>query len=290
MAIQSLGQAFSWMAKTPLVWLSGVASAAILMLGWYLYTTIGVMTAVSVVTVLLFVLPAFLAGTYGIISENSTSAALFGRYAVTGYFRCLLPILLTILIAWLIWQFVAYLLMAFGMNLMASTQAAMFIFIPVIFFCYFADVTAVVNKLRMFQSIKDSFLRVMNGSIFTAVFYLINVMILLASSFVASFIWTTLAADQLMPLVNMTETELLAITPEEMLALFSEPGVIFATFVTLALCALILVPLFTVYKAVYFKKTAPIQLPTREEFAAATAAAAEQEGEYDEKGRWYKYK
>ncbi|MDV0444404.1 hypothetical protein [Methanorbis rubei] len=290
MAIQSLGQAFGWLVKTPLVWLSGIASAAILMLGWYLYTEIGVNTAISVVLVLSFVLPALFAGTYGLIAENSTSPSLFGKYAVHGYFRCLLPILLTILIAWVIWQFIAYLLMAFGMNLMASTQTAMFILIPIIFFCYFADVTAVVNKLRMFQSIKDSFLRVMNGSIFTAIFYLMNVMILIASSFVASFIWTVLAADQLMPLVSMTESEVLAMTPEEILALFASPEVIFATFVTISLCALILVPLLTVYKAVYFKKTSPIQLPTREEVAAATAAVAEQEGEYDEKGRWYKYK
>ena len=110
-----------------------------------------------------------------------------------------------------------------------------------------------------------------------------NVVILFAASFAASFIWTILAADQLMPLMHMTESELLAMTPEQILALFAAPEIIFASFATLALCALVLVPLFTVYKAVYFKKTAVVAFPERQ------AEQAVEEGEYDEKGRWYKY-
>lgn len=279
MAIQSLGRAFGYLIRTPLVWLSGVATAAILALGWYLYTNVGMMTAISVVFVLAFLLPALISGTYGIVAENSTSFALFRKYAVQGYFRCLLPTLLTFLIAYVIAQFISYILMIAGVGTMMSVQISTFVFIPVIFFCYFADVSAVVNKLRMFQSLKDSFLRVINGSFSVAVFYLVNVIILLTASFCGSFLWASIAAEQITPLAAMTESEILALTTDQLIALFSTPEMIFSAFTTLALCGLVLVPLLTVYKACYFTKTSVFELPQMEVA----------QGSYDEKGRWYKY-
>ncbi|HJK61000.1 MAG TPA: hypothetical protein O0X90_04555, partial [Methanocorpusculum sp.] len=67
MAVQSLGEAVGWMLRSPYVWLSGLWTAAILLISWYLYTNIGIMTAFSVAFVLAFVLPALIAGTYGIV-------------------------------------------------------------------------------------------------------------------------------------------------------------------------------------------------------------------------------
>ncbi len=280
MVLKSLGEAFGYLGKNPLVWTPGVAAAGIILIGYLLFQQIGILTASAVVFVLLFILPFLLAGVYGIISEETGSFSVFRHYAVTGYFRCLLPILLTFLLAYLVSQFITYLLMLMGMSLMSAANIAMFIFIPVVFFCYFADVTAVVNDLRMFQSLKDSALRVMNGSFSIAVFYLVNVGILIAGSFAALFLWAALAADELFPLTQMTQEELLAMTQDELLAMMTSPEVVFASAVTLAVCALILVPLFTVYKACYFKRTSPFLM---------AAAPSETEGEYDEKGRWYKY-
>lgn len=279
MVLKSLGEALGYLGKTPLVWTPGIAAAGIILLGYWLFQQVGVLTASSVGFVLLFILPFLLAGTYGIISEDTKSFSVFRRYAVTGYFRCLLPILLTFLLAYLFSQFIAYLLMLTGMNLMSAANVAMFIFIPVVFFCYFADVTAVVNNQRMFQSLKDSALRVMNGSFSIAVFYLVNVVILIAGSILASFIWTALAADELLPLTQMTQEELLAMTQDELFAMMTSPEIVFASAVALAVCALILVPLFVTYKACYFKRTSPVLL----------TAPPETDGAYDEKGRWYKY-
>lgn len=282
MALQSLEEAAGWIAKSPYVWLSGLRTAAVFLLAWYLYANVGVMTAVSVSMVLAFVLPAFIAGTYGIVAEHESSLAVFRRYAVHGYFRQLLPSLLVFLIAWVISQFISYLLMMSGFGLMASAQVATFVFIPVVFFCYFADVTAVVNEKRVFASVKDSFLRVMNGSFSVAIFYLVNVALLIAVSFIGSSVFAALATDAFLPLASMTEAELLSLGPMELLAIMSAPEVVFAGFTALAVCAVIFVPLFTLYKACYFSKTSALVLPD--------VQAAEPEGEYDEKGRWYKYK
>lgn len=281
MAVQSLGEAVGWMLRSPYVWLSGLWTAAILLISWYLYTNIGIMTAFSVAFVLAFVLPALIAGTYGIVAESESSFRVFRRYAVCCYFRQLLTSILVFLIAWVFSQFISYMLLVLGFGMGASMQVALFVFIPVIFFCYFADVTAVINEKRIFASVKDSFLRVANGSFSLAVFYLINIGLLILASFVLSLVFAVFAGDALLPVASMTEAELLSLSQEELLALMSAPEVVFAGFAAFAVCAVFFVPLFTLYKACFFGRTAALVLPDM--------PPREPVGEYDEKGRWYKY-
>ena len=281
MAVQSLGEAVGWMLRSPYVWLSGLWTAAVLLLSWYLYTNIGIMTAFSVAFVLAFVLPALIAGTYGIVAESESSFRVFRRYAVCCYFRQLLTSILVFLIAWVFSQFISYMLLVLGFGMGASMQVALFVFIPVIFFCYFADVTAVINEKRIFASVKDSFLRVANGSFSLAVFYLINIGLLILASFVLSLVFAVFAGDALLPVASMTEAELLSLSQDELLALMSAPEVVFAGFAAFAVCAVFFVPLFTLYKVCFFGRTAALVLPDM--------PPREPVGEYDEKGRWYKY-
>ena len=281
MAVQSLGEAVGWMLRSPYVWLSGLWTAAVLLLAWYLYTNIGIMTAFSVAFVLAFVLPALIAGTYGIVAESESSFRVFRRYAVCCYFRQLLTSILVFLIAWVFSQFISYMLLVLGFGMGASMQVALFVFIPVIFFCYFADVTAVINEKRIFASVKDSFLRVANGSFSLAVFYLINIGLLILASFVLSLVFAVFAGDALLPVASMTQDEILSLSQDELLAIMSAPEVVFAGFAAFAVCAVFVVPLFTLYKVCFFGRTAALVLPD--------VNLREPVGEYDEKGRWYKY-
>ncbi|HJK37197.1 MAG TPA: hypothetical protein O0X35_05685 [Methanocorpusculum sp.] len=281
MAVQSLGEAVGWMLRSPYVWLSGLWTAAILLISWYLYTNIGIMTAFSVAFVLAFVLPALIAGTYGIVAESESSFRVFRRYAVCCYFRQLLTSILVFLIAWVFSQFISYMLLVLGFGMGASMQVALFVFIPVIFFCYFADVTAVINEKRIFASVKDSFLRVANGSFSLAVFYLINIGLLILASFVLSLVFAAVAGDALLPVASMTQDEILSLSQDELLAIMSAPEVVFAGFAAFAVCAVFFVALFTLYKVCFFGRTAALVLPDM--------PPREPVGEYDEKGRWYKY-
>lgn len=292
MVLTSLGEAFGWLAKTPLVWLIGIVSAGILLISYYIYEAVGFMTATSVALVLMFMLPAVLAGTYGIIYENKTSFSVFKEYALKGYFRCLLPLLVTGLVAWVFSQFVGYLFILMGLDAVSAFQIGMFIFVPVVFFCYFADITAVVNNLRVFQSLKDSTMRVLNGSLSVAGYYLINIALVFLAGFIATFAMTALAVEPMLAMLNLTEEELLLLSSEELTALGQElgtsmltnPEFIFAITVALSFVTLIFLPLLVAYKACYFKRTKVLELPE------ITPEMLEPEGEYDEKGRWYKYK
>jgi len=94
-------------------------------------------------------------------------------------------------------------------------------------------------------------------------------------------VFAVFAGDALLPVASMTEAELLSLSQDELLALMSAPEVVFAGFAAFAVCAVFFVPLFTLYKACFFGKTSLLVLPDM--------PPREQTGEYDEKGRWYKY-
>jgi hypothetical protein len=269
------------MAKSPYVWLSGLWAAGVLLIVWYLYSGVGgAMMEILVAMALAFVFPAFIAGTYGIVAEDESSLCVFWRYAIRGYFRQFLSSVLVFLIAWSLLQFVFYVLLTFGFEALTSAQMAMFVFIPVVFFCYFSDVIAVVNKKHVFASVRDSFLWVLNGSFSVVIFHLVNFVLLFMVSFVGSVVFAAFTMDAFLPFASMSEAELLSMAYDEFFVVVSTPEVVFAGFVTLAVCAVFFVPLFTLYKACYFVTTSALSL---------LEIPKDPEGAYDEKGRWYKY-
>jgi hypothetical protein len=269
------------MAKSPYVWFSGLWAAGVLLIAWYLYDSVGgAMMEILVAMTLVFVFPAFIAGTYGIVAEDESSFCVFWRYAIRGYFRQFLSSVLVFLIAWSLLQFVFYALLTFGFEALMSAQMAMFVFIPVTFFCYFADVIAVVNKKHVFASVRDSFLWVLNGSFSVVIFHLVNFVLLFTVSFVGSVVFAVFTIDAFPPFASMSEAELLSMTYDEFFLVVSTPEMVFAGFAALAVCAIFFVPLFTLYKACYFVTISDrvfSEIPT------------DSEGAYDEKGRWYKY-
>ncbi len=113
-----------------------------------------------------------------------------------------------------------------GISVDTAFYFSIFLIIPLVFFFYFADISAMVNNFSAFRAIKDSALRVTTGSISVTAFYLFNVAIFFAASFIFSAIWSLLAADVLTPITQMTEAEILAMSQEELLALFTSPEII----------------------------------------------------------------
>ncbi len=281
MALKSLSEALGMLVKKPLVWMPGIFTAFGILFTYYVYTLFGIGAAFPVGVTLLVILPAFLAGTYGIIIGNKSTAGDFRKYAIYGYIRCLIPNLFIVMLGWLLSNALTYLLLIIGVSTEMAIYFSFFVIIPLVFFCYFADITAIVNNLPVFQAIKDSAVRVTSGSISSTAFYLFNVTIFFVMSFVFSGIWSLMASDALLPILEMGEAELLTLSETELLALFAAPEIISSGVISLAICAFIFVPLFVSYKACFFKRLLVNQPPQE--------AQTQHQGSYDAKGRWYKY-
>ena len=281
MALKSLSEALGMLVKKPLVWMPGIFTAFGILFTYYVYTLFGIGAAFPVGVTLLVILPAFLAGTYGIIIGNKSTAGDFRKYAIYGYIRCLIPNLFIVMLGWLLSNALTYLLLIIGVSTEMAIYFSFFVIIPLVFFCYFADITAIVNNLPVFQAIKDSAVRVTSGSISSTAFYLFNVTIFFVMSFVFSGIWSLMASDALLPILEMGEAELLTLSETELLALFAAPEIISSGVISLAICAFIFVPLFVSYKACFFKRLLVNQPPQETQ--------TQHQGSYDAKGRWYKY-
>jgi len=91
-------------------------------------------------------------------------------------------------------------------------------------------------------------------------------------------IWEAFLYDKLEPITRYNETQLQTFTPDQLSAMIG-PGGMWITAIILFIGVFLLLPLLYTYKACFFRKLARgaviIQQPTT--------------GDYDSKGRWYKY-
>ncbi|MBR5008837.1 MAG: hypothetical protein IKY09_07715 [Methanocorpusculum sp.] len=284
MVFTSLAQAVKAYGKMPLVWISGIFSALAILLTYYLAFTVSEVAGLAVMVIFFFAFPYILAGTYGVLIDNNKKKGAFKIYARYGFRRCLFPNILLVLLTWFLMNLATSLLLIFGVSPEMALYVSLFVVIPLVFFCYFADITAIRHNLTMGQAVKDSAKRVSAGSFSITAFYLMNIALLFFASFFMSFVMSFVGFEALMPLTELTEEAVASMPLEELTALVLTPEVIFATVISLAVTALVFVPFFVSFKTYFFKRMLTVYN------GSAYHRPAEEEGEYDEKGRWFKYK
>ena len=284
MVFASLVEALRAYVKMPLVWVNGAVAALAILAVYYLTYFVNETAGLAAMVIFFFFFPYFLAGTYGVLIDNNKKKGAFKIYARYGFRRCLFPNILLVLLTWFLMNLVTMLLLTFGVSAELALYISLFVVIPLVFFCYFADITAIRHNLTMGQAVKDSARRVALGSFSITVFYLMNIAVIFFASFVLSMVMSFVGFEALLPLAEMTEEALLALTPEELVTLVMTPEIIQASFVSLAITAFIFVPFFVSYKTYFFKRMLSVYN------GSAVQHTAEEDGEYDEKGRWFKYK
>ena len=281
MALRSFAEALGLLGKKPLVWMPGLFAAFAVLLTYYVFALFGATAGLATGAAMLFLSPAFLAGAYGIIIGDASSPADFRKYAIYGYFRCLITNLLVLMIGFVLSNTLTYILLMTGISMDIAMYFSIFLIVPLIFFFFFADISAIVHNLAPFRALKDSAFRVAAGSFKITAFYLFNIALIFAVFFIFTAVWSALASDALLPLAEMTEAEILALSQAELLALFAAPEILSSGAIALAVCCLVFVPVFVSYKACFYKHHL-LDLSSRE-------PQESEEGSFDEKGRWYKY-
>lgn len=284
MVFTSLAQAVNAYGKMPHVWISGIFAALAILLTYYLAFTVSEVAGLAVMVIFFFAFPYILAGTYGVLIDNNKKKGAFKIYARYGFRRCLFPNILLVLLTWFLMNLATSLLLIFGVSPEMALYVSLFVVIPLVFFCYFADITAIRHNLTMGQAVKDSAKRVSAGSFSITAFYLMNIALLFFASFFMSLVMSFVGFEALMPLTELTEEAVASMPLEELTALVLTPEVIFATVISLAVTALVFVPFFVSFKTYFFKRMLTVYN------GSAYHRAQEEDGEYDEKGRWFKYK
>lgn len=327
--------------KMPSIWLSGII-AVLGIFGIYFSLQLNqLLVTGGIMVITMLILPFFFAGTYGMILDGNQKKGSFLIYGKYGYLKCLTPALFITAICLLLY-------ILFGM-------IGLMVALPIIFFTYLADITAMRHNLSAGQALKDSFSRVVNGSFFSLIFYFGNLVACILWGFLTKllvqYLFPVMVSpenmNQLMQSVNLFLTNITqdvflfdSINQTAFINLgnqfLSTPGFILTITIAISITSLIFVPFLVSYKAYFFRDLLVAQAAieavmkangerikqqnekqaqdqdqkdtnaahnmgenqTSDEIKSTDVSDknvlydphAGEDGEYDSKGRWFKYK
>jgi len=180
----------------------------------------------------------------------------------------------------LIFMLLTVTLSLFGISDMGIVTALAFGFMtPTLIVTFFFDTAAVFEDRRIFDSIQRSIRLVFAHVNAVIAFLLVYLGIFIGGVIALSFVWEAFLFEKLEPVSRYNQTQLQSFTPEQLIAMIGPTGM-WITAAILFIGTFLLLPILSCYKACFFKKLAGgitniTQQPTI--------------GEYDSKGRWYKY-
>ena len=279
MAVAELREACGLLVRMPVLWIPGVVGGLCAALLWLLFIFSGPFFAGRLVVITGIILLFFIAGTLAVIRQNEGSMRTLASGGRQYFFRVLLPQLVIFFMILLVFVLVMLTLTLIGI----PADPALLVFlsfgvaIPSILMTLFADNAAVFEDRKVFESIQRSVDIVSQNTGKVISFVVISVLACSAILFSLMIIWEALLFDKLEPITQYTEEQLMAFTPDQLLAMIGNDGT-WVTAAVLFLAGLLLIPLLTSYKACIFRK-----------LAGNTVVIQQITGEYDSKGRWYKY-
>lgn len=281
MALGELKEAIMILIHRPLLWTPGIVGGSFAALIWLSLFIAGAFFTSRLVVIFVLVLLFFTTGMLSAIRQNEATVPALVAGGRDYYFRVLLPQIVIgsgLFLVFIVCTIVFALLgLASDIGLISALTFG--IMIPPLMLTFFSDTAAVFEDRRVFESIRRSILLVSSHMGEVLSFFAISAFLCAGALFALMIIWEALLYEKLQPILDFTEAEIAAFTPGQLIAMIGPEGM-WITAVMLFAGSLILLPLLFSYKACFFKK-----------IASRSAVTIEQTtyGEYDSKGRWYKY-
>jgi hypothetical protein len=275
MVLESLRSAVSGLSL-PSHWLPGIAgglfAASFLVLQYYS----GLFIAGRLLILEMILFPFFIAGLMYQVRTGERTLGSFFSGGVSFYFPVLLPSLV-IFFGVLLTIFLIFIpLMAIGIAGSSLVFVALSVSVSVLFFTFFYDAAAVIEERKVFDAIRRSVEFVLWQTRACLIFYLVFLFVGFVIFLCTLIIWTALLYDRLEPMAAMTQAELQVFTIEQFNTLLGPDGIVI-TAALLFLAVTVTVSILYGFKACFFRDS------------AGTTAAGTDLGEYDEKGRWFRY-
>lgn len=279
MSLAALRDAINLLTARPELWIPGIACGFLSALLWVVLFAWGAFFAGRLFILVLLAAVFFVTGIYVAIKQDGTGLMGLIRGSVPYYFRVLTPTLVIVFGIMLVFILVILTLALFGIQpdpgLM--TFLTFGVVFPTLMLTFFYDTAAVLEDRKVFESLQRS-IEIVTGNLFAVmVFYLACFFIFCTAAFTFFVAWTSVLADRLEPITHYNETQIAAFTPDQLTGLIGQDG-LWITAACIAAAISLLLPILYTYKACFFRIVAGTTLPIQQTV-----------GEYDSKGRWYKY-
>jgi hypothetical protein len=280
MAIAELREAVALLVRMPLLWIPGIIGGAFAAIVWLTLFVAGAFFTSRLLIIFPLVLLFFTTGMLSVIRNNEATGRALVSGGLTYYFRVLLPQLvigfIVLFVFLLCTMTFAILGQASDIGLLVSLTFG--IMIPTLMLTFFYDTAAVFEDRRVFASIQRSVLLVSEHMMEVLSFFIVSALLCAGVIFGLMIVWEMILFDKLKPIMDFTDARREAFTPDQLITMIGTDGM-WVTAVLVFIGVLILLPLVFSYKACFYKK-----------IASSTVVIEQQSsGEYDSKGRWYKY-
>jgi hypothetical protein len=280
MAIAELKEAVTLLVRMPLLWIPGIIGGVFAAIIWLTLFVSGTFFTSRLLMIFALMLLFFTTGMLSVIRNNEATSRALVRGGLNYYFRVLLPQLVIGFALLLIFILCTITFALFGLVSDIGLLSALTfgIMIPTLMLTFFFDTAAVFEDRRVFESIQRSILLVSNHMMEVWSFFIISALLCAGTLFGLMIVWEAILYEKLKPIMDFTDAQREAFTPDQLFAMIGQDGM-WITAIILFIGVLILLPLLFSYKACFYKKM------------ARSAVTIEQQtyGEYDSKGRWYKY-
>jgi len=279
MAIESFREALRQLRLMPLLWVPGILGGFIISGLWLLLNFTGAFFTSRLLVISCLILLVFTVGMLVLLRDNEGDLRALIRGGLHYYFRVLIPLLVIVFMLGVIF---ILLVVTFGFAGTTPDPATIGIvticvMIPTLMLTFFFDTAAVFEDRKVFESIQRSIVLVSENVMTVLTFYVISALASFTIIFALMIAWEAALFTQLEPLSRYNESQIQAITSEELMGMIGPDG-IWVTAIILFWGGLLLIPLLMSYKACLYKK-----------LAGKTPSIQQVTGEYDSKGRWYKY-
>jgi len=280
MAITELKEALNLLTRLPSLWIPGIVGGILTAALWLTLNLSGTFFAGRLLVIFGLVLLLFTTGLLVIIRNNEGDLRTMISGGIRYYFRVLLP---QIIIIFGILLIVTLVMITFSLigglaDISMVTALTIGFMIPIVILTFFYDTAAVFEERKVFDSIRRSIQLVMLHINDVIAFLLICAAITIGVIFMLMIIWEAFLFDKLEPITRYNETQLQTFTPEQLIAIIG-PGGMWITAGILFVGVVLLLPLLYSYKACFFRKL----------IRGAPVAHQPTTGEFDSKGRWFKY-
>jgi len=279
MSVADFREACRLLLRMPVLWVPGIAAGLCAAILWLVFIFSGAFFAGRLIVIAGLAVLFFIACMLAAIKQDDGSAGTFFAGGRQYFFRVLLPELVIVFMILLVFVLVVLTLTLIGMQ--PDPEVLVFlsfgVSLPSILMTLFADTAAVFEDRKVFDSIQRSVDIVSRNTMQVITFVIIAALACSAILFSLMIVWEALLFEKLEPLTQYTEEQLMAFTPDQLLAMIGSDGT-WVTAVVLFIGGLVIIPLLTSYKVCFFRR-----------LAGNTVVIQQVSGEYDSKGRWYKY-
>lgn len=275
----ALGQALSAMVRKPMLWIAGIFLGLFSLANLVIEVSGGSFLAGRLWIIGIIIFPLFLAGLLYLIRDDNAGFSSFFREGAKRYFRVLLPTLIIVFAALLTIGVIIASLFLIGISAGSGVLIIPLfgVIVPFIFFTLFYDTVAVWEDTRAFESIRRSVELVLTNPAPVIGFCIVSLVVCGGIGVVILMIWTGLLYDRLAPVASWNTTQIQQITPEYLVTMLGPEG-IWISGILLAAGIIILTTFFYTFKGYMYRQ-----------LVSASPLTGHIGGEYDEKGRWYKY-